>query len=168
MGIAMPCGGKYGADIGNYSTAIDMEVVTDEVAFLQYTSGSTSKPKVEIPEPETLETAPSIQTAEVIVGSKIEVFWKDDACFYPGVVKEFNEDGKAHVLYDDGDEETLDLSEENFKIINSVSELTDEAADADGENIENSGGDYEEYKRGGAVQNFLTRSLCERWRSELG
>ncbi|KAK3259604.1 hypothetical protein CYMTET_31407 [Cymbomonas tetramitiformis] len=98
--------------------------------------------------------------AEVTVGSKIEVFWKDDDCFYPGVVKEFNEDGKAHVLYDDGDEETLDLSEENFKIINSVSELTDEAADADGENIENSGGDYEENKRGGVVQNFLTRSLC--------
>ncbi|KAK3248563.1 hypothetical protein CYMTET_41974 [Cymbomonas tetramitiformis] len=104
--------------------------------------------------------------AEVTVGSKIEVFWKDDDCFYPGVVKEFNEDGKAHVLYDDGDEETLDLSEENFKIINNVSELTDEATDADGENIERiSGGDYEEYKRGGAVQNFLTRSLCERWRA---
>ncbi|KAK3288059.1 hypothetical protein CYMTET_4453 [Cymbomonas tetramitiformis] len=38
------------------------------------------------------------------------MFWKDDDCFYPGVVKEFNEDGKAHVLYDDGDEETLDLT----------------------------------------------------------
>ncbi|KAK3276039.1 hypothetical protein CYMTET_15868 [Cymbomonas tetramitiformis] len=107
--------------------------------------------------------------AEVIVGSKIEVFWKDDDCFYPGVVKEFNEDGKAHVLYDDGDEETLDLSKENYKIINSsgVSELTDEAADADGENID-CGGDYEEIKRGGAVKHFLTLSLCERWRSELG
>ncbi|KAK3250327.1 hypothetical protein CYMTET_40288 [Cymbomonas tetramitiformis] len=53
---------------------------------------------------------------------KIEVFWKDDDCFYQGVVKEFDEDGKAHVLYDDGDEETLDLSEENFKIINSTDE----------------------------------------------
>ncbi|KAK3233094.1 hypothetical protein CYMTET_56579 [Cymbomonas tetramitiformis] len=95
----------------------------------------------------------------------IEARPKDDDCFYPGVVKEFDEDGKAHVLYDDGDEETLDLSEENFKIINN----TDEATDADGENTERiSGGDYEEYKRGGAVQNFLTRSLCERWRGELG
>ncbi|KAK3288430.1 hypothetical protein CYMTET_4087 [Cymbomonas tetramitiformis] len=99
---------------------------------------------------------------KVTVGTKIEVFWEDDDCFYPGVVKEFNEDGKAHVLYDDGDEETLDLSEENFKIINS----TDETTDADGENTErSSGGNYEEYKRGGAVQNFLTRSLCERWRA---
>ncbi|KAK3267043.1 hypothetical protein CYMTET_24372 [Cymbomonas tetramitiformis] len=114
-------------------------------------------------------SATSTTASKVTVGSKIEVFWKEDDCFYPGVVKEFNEDGKAHVLYDDGDEETLDLSEENFKIINSVSELTDEAADADGENIERiSGGNYEEYKRGGAVQNFLTRSLCERWRGELG
>ncbi|KAK3265932.1 hypothetical protein CYMTET_25408 [Cymbomonas tetramitiformis] len=34
------------------------------------------------------------------------VFWKDDDCFYTGVVKEFSEDGKAHVLYDDGDEES--------------------------------------------------------------
>ncbi|KAK3288759.1 hypothetical protein CYMTET_3776 [Cymbomonas tetramitiformis] len=109
---------------------------------------------------------PSNTTAsKVTVGTKIEVFWKDDDCFYLGVVKEFDEDGKAHVLYDDGDEETLDLSEENFKIINS----TDEATDADGENTERiSGGDYEEYKRGGVVQNFLTRSLCERWRGELG
>ncbi|KAK3242625.1 hypothetical protein CYMTET_47689 [Cymbomonas tetramitiformis] len=110
-------------------------------------------------------SATSTTASKVTVGTKIEVFWEDDDCFYPGVVKEFNEDGKAHVLYDDGDEETLDLSKENFKIIHS----TDETTDADGENTErSSGGNYEEYKRGGAVQNFLTRSLCERWRSELG
>ncbi|KAK3243467.1 hypothetical protein CYMTET_46881 [Cymbomonas tetramitiformis] len=110
-------------------------------------------------------SATSTTASKVTVGTRIEVFWEDDDCFYPGVVKEFNEDGKAHVLYDDGDEETLDLSKENFKIIHS----TDETADADGENTErSSGGNYEEYKRGGAVQNFLTRSLCERWRSELG
>ncbi|KAK3247418.1 hypothetical protein CYMTET_43086 [Cymbomonas tetramitiformis] len=110
-------------------------------------------------------SATSTTASKVTVGTKIEVFWEDDDCFYPGVVKEFNEDGKAHVLYDDGDEETLDLSKENFKIIHS----SDETTDADGENTErSSGGNYEEYKRGGAVQNFLTRSLCERWRSELG
>ncbi|KAK3258501.1 hypothetical protein CYMTET_32458 [Cymbomonas tetramitiformis] len=110
-------------------------------------------------------SATGTTASKVTVGTRIEVFWKDDDCFYPGVVKEFNEDGKAHVLYDDGDEETLDLSEENFKIINS----TDETTDADGENTErSSGGNYEEYKRGGVVQNFLTRSLCERWRGELG
>jgi len=105
----------------------------------------------------------------VTVGTKIEVFWEDDDCFYPGVVKKFNEDGKAYVLYDDGDEETLDLSKENFKIIDgsTVSKPTDEAADTTEENI-NSGGNYEINKRGGAVENFLSHSLCERWRKELG
>eukprot|EP00854_Cymbomonas_tetramitiformis_P034302 gene34302-biopygen24641 len=101
--------------------------------------------------------------SKVTVGSRIEVFWKDDDCFYPVVVKEFNEDGKAHALYDDGDEETLDLSEENFKIICSsgVSELTDETPDVNGEYID-CGGDYKENKRDGAVENFLTRSLWEK------
>eukprot|EP00854_Cymbomonas_tetramitiformis_P034111 gene34111-biopygen13323 len=105
----------------------------------------------------------------VTVGSKIEVFWEDDDCFYPGVVKEFNKDGKAHVLYDDGDEETLDLSKENFKIIGSstVSVTANGAVDTDNENVD-SGGNYKMNKRGGAVENFLTHSLCERWRSELG
>eukprot|EP00854_Cymbomonas_tetramitiformis_P013110 gene13110-biopygen13502 len=102
--------------------------------------------------------APYWPVGKVTVGSRIEVFWKDDACFCPGVVKEFSEDGKAHVLYDDGDEETLDLSEENFKIICSsgVSELTDETADVNSESID-CGADYKENKRGGAVENFLTR-----------
>ena len=107
--------------------------------------------------------------SRVTVGTKVEVFWEDDDCFYPGVVKEFNEDGKAHVLYDDGDEETLDLSKEKFKIIDSatVSEPMNEAADTAEENVD-SGGNYEINKRGGAVENFLTYSLCERWRKELG
>eukprot|EP00854_Cymbomonas_tetramitiformis_P002724 gene2724-biopygen2663 len=83
-----------------------------------------------------------------------------------GLSGEFNEDGKAHVQYGNGDEETLDLFEENFKIICS-SGVTDETADVNGENID-CGGDCKENKRGGAVENFLTHSLCERWRNELG
>eukprot|EP00854_Cymbomonas_tetramitiformis_P008553 gene8553-biopygen8678 len=111
---------------------------------------------------------PDAPPGEVTVGSKIEVFWKDDDCFYPGVVKEFNEDGKAHVLYD-GDEETLDLSKENFKIINSsgVSELTDETADADGENID-CGGDDEENKRGGVVERPDTGTSLSRQHVHCG
>ncbi|KAK3250736.1 hypothetical protein CYMTET_39896 [Cymbomonas tetramitiformis] len=110
------------------------------------------------------------EQVERVQDLEIEVFWKDDDCFYPGVVTEFNEEGKAHVLYDDGDKETLDLSEENFKIIidsSGVSELTDEAADKDGENIEDGGND-EKNKHGGAVKNFLAYPLCERWKRELG
>ncbi|KAK3279917.1 hypothetical protein CYMTET_12221 [Cymbomonas tetramitiformis] len=91
----------------------------------------------------------------VTVGSRIEVFWKNDDCFYPDVVKEFNEDGKAHVLCDDGDEETLDMFKENFKIIGSsgAPELTDETADVNGVDID-CGGNYKANKRGGAVENL--------------
>eukprot|EP00854_Cymbomonas_tetramitiformis_P003984 gene3984-biopygen3917 len=41
-------------------------------------------------------------------------FWEDDDTFYPGVMKSFNKDGAAHVVYGDGDEESLNLSEENI------------------------------------------------------
>eukprot|EP00854_Cymbomonas_tetramitiformis_P001924 gene1924-biopygen1803 len=68
--------------------------------------------------------------------------------------KEFNEDGKAHVLYADGDEETLDLSEENFKIIctSVVSELTDVTADVNGEAGEQ-----------GRWHHRVKRCLCIPW-----
>eukprot|EP00854_Cymbomonas_tetramitiformis_P034042 gene34042-biopygen6435 len=95
--------------------------------------------------------------------------WRDPQCKGVDSLVSSNEDGKAHVLYDDGDEETLDLSKENFKIISSlpVSVLTNEAAYTANENVDK-GADYKVNKRGGAVENFLTLSLCERWRSELG
>eukprot|EP00854_Cymbomonas_tetramitiformis_P008950 gene8949-biopygen9116 len=96
---------------------------------------------------------------EVTVGTRLEVYWEDDDKFYPGVVKNFNDDGAAHVVYDDGDEETLNLSEEKFNILL-----------CEGENEQNKerGGDYKENKRGGETQNFFASSLCGRWRSELG
>eukprot|EP00854_Cymbomonas_tetramitiformis_P000738 gene737-biopygen615 len=101
-------------------------------------------------------TAP---TPEVTVGTRLEVFWEDDAKFYPGVVKSFNEDGAAHVVYDDGDEETLNLSEEKFNILlgNGASEQNSER-----------GGGYEKNKRGGDTQNFFVCSLCGRSKDELG
>ncbi|KAK3278940.1 hypothetical protein CYMTET_13120 [Cymbomonas tetramitiformis] len=79
--------------------------------------------------------------------------------FYPGVVKSFNDDGTALVVYDDGDEETLNLSEEKFNILL-----------CEGENEQNKerGGDYKENKRVGDTQNFFVRSLCGRWKNELG
>ncbi|KAK3243988.1 hypothetical protein CYMTET_46386 [Cymbomonas tetramitiformis] len=93
----------------------------------------------------------------------------DDDKFYPGVVKGFNEDGTVHVVYDDGDEENLNLSDEKFTFLRSagVSEQNDETAEVLNENTD-CGGDYEENKRGGDTQNFFVRSLCGRWKSEAG
>ncbi|KAK3266720.1 hypothetical protein CYMTET_24678 [Cymbomonas tetramitiformis] len=77
--------------------------------------------------------------AKVTVGTRLEVFWEDDDKFYPGVVKSFNEDGATHEVYDDGDKESLNLSEEKCNIL--LSEGVYE------QNMER-GGDYKENKRG--------------------
>eukprot|EP00854_Cymbomonas_tetramitiformis_P000288 gene288-biopygen202 len=118
------------------------------------------------------------KTPKVTVGTRLEIFWVDDDKFYPGSVKSFNKDGTAHVVYDDGDEETLNLSEEKFNILHSagVYKQNSETAEVLNENMERGGdykenkcgGDYKENKRGGDTQNFFTRSLCGRWRGELG
>ncbi|KAK3263765.1 hypothetical protein CYMTET_27452 [Cymbomonas tetramitiformis] len=50
-------------------------------------------------------------------GTRIEVYWQDDAAFYAGVVQHYTEEGKAFVQYDDGDVETLDLALETYKLL---------------------------------------------------
>eukprot|EP00854_Cymbomonas_tetramitiformis_P004302 gene4302-biopygen4234 len=97
--------------------------------------------------------------AATVVAPYWPVFWEDDDKFYPGVVKSFNEDGATHEVYDDGDKESLNLSEEKCNIL--LSEGVYE------QNMER-GGDYKENKRGGDTPNFFARSLCGRWRDELG
>eukprot|EP00854_Cymbomonas_tetramitiformis_P034388 gene34388-biopygen28440 len=67
--------------------------------------------------------------------------WDDDK-FYPGVVKSVNDDSAAFVVYDDGDEETLNLSEDRFNILLSKGV----------EQNKERGGDYEENKRGGDTE----------------
>ncbi|KAK3245214.1 hypothetical protein CYMTET_45210 [Cymbomonas tetramitiformis] len=111
----------------------------------------------------------SSTTTKVTVGTRLEVFWVDDDKFYPGVVKGFNEDGTAHVVYDDGDEENLNLSEEKFNILCSagVSEQNEEAAELSSENID-CGGNYKENEPSGDTKSFFNRYLCGQYRSELG
>ena len=45
----------------------------------------------------------------------ILVYWRDDKTFYPGVITELTQDGNVVVHYDDGDFETLSLSDEVWK-----------------------------------------------------
>ncbi|XP_061346896.1 sister chromatid cohesion protein PDS5 homolog C-like isoform X2 [Gastrolobium bilobum] len=62
-----------------------------------------------------------------LVGSRVEVWWPDDQMFYEGTVDSFDPAMKKHkVLYDDGDEEILNLKKEKWKIIEA-------GADSDGE-----------------------------------
>ncbi|KAK3030080.1 hypothetical protein RJ639_037628 [Escallonia herrerae] len=53
-----------------------------------------------------------------LVGCKIKVWWPKDKMFYNGVVLSFDPAQRKHqVLYEDGDEELLDLREEQWELL---------------------------------------------------
>ncbi|CAI8605959.1 unnamed protein product [Vicia faba] len=53
-----------------------------------------------------------------LVGKRVKVLWPEDDMFYEGVVHSFDSSSKKHkVLYDDGDEEILNLDEEKWEIV---------------------------------------------------
>ncbi|CAK8569959.1 unnamed protein product [Lathyrus sativus] len=55
---------------------------------------------------------------EKLIGKRVKVWWPDDDMFYEGVVDSFDSSIKKHkVLYDDGDEEILNLEEEKWEIV---------------------------------------------------
>ena len=49
------------------------------------------------------------------VGSRIEVYWPLENNHFPGTVQAFETDGRAHVVYDDGDQEMLNPSDEQWR-----------------------------------------------------
>jgi hypothetical protein len=53
-----------------------------------------------------------------IVGQKIKVYWPKDKVWYPGIVSKFDSGARKHIIkYDDGQDETLDLSCEKYELI---------------------------------------------------
>ncbi|NMR86128.1 hypothetical protein HKB06_10035, partial [Vibrio parahaemolyticus] len=62
-----------------------------------------------------------------LVGLRVKVWWPDDREFYKGVIVSFDSAKKKHkVLYDDGDEETLNLVKEKWKVIEADSDADKE------------------------------------------
>ncbi|GLJ26522.1 hypothetical protein SUGI_0513220 [Cryptomeria japonica] len=52
-----------------------------------------------------------------IIGTRVKVFWPLDDDWYAGTVESFDRNLKRHhIVYDDGDEEWLELARERFKI----------------------------------------------------
>ena len=52
-------------------------------------------------------------------GSRIAIYWPDDGKYYPGTVEKQrgNDPSQFLVLYDDGEEEWIDLNEEKFRLL---------------------------------------------------
>ncbi|WIA28905.1 hypothetical protein OEZ86_011429 [Tetradesmus obliquus] len=53
---------------------------------------------------------------EAIVGRRLKVFWPKDKAWYQGSIQAYK-DSKHRVLYDDGDEEWLDLAQERHRLL---------------------------------------------------
>ena len=52
------------------------------------------------------------------VGRRIEIWWEEDSCHYPGVLEEYHEDtGEYSILYDDGMMERIVLTEHEHRWI---------------------------------------------------
>ncbi|KAG6405732.1 hypothetical protein SASPL_133326 [Salvia splendens] len=63
------------------------------------------------------------ELGENLVGSKVEVWWPEDQLYYEGVIDSFDSGKKKHrvsakVLYNDGDEEILNLKKEEWRFLN--------------------------------------------------
>ena len=59
------------------------------------------------------------------VGMRIQVYWPSMKQFYPGIISSYNDKSdKFTVNYDDGDIEQLDLSKENWHVINNPKEAS--------------------------------------------
>ena len=61
---------------------------------------------------------------EVRKGDHISVYWSDDDQFYPGTIQTCHRNGEFTVLYDDGDRERLNLSEEQWKFTSTADAST--------------------------------------------
>nr|GEU60897.1 phospholipase-like protein [Tanacetum cinerariifolium] len=70
--------------------------------------------------------AHSVEHDENLVGRSIKVWWPEDEDYYQGVVKSFDRSKKQHqVLYDDGEEELLDLKQEQWELVVMTSKFSD-------------------------------------------
>ncbi|XP_007011734.2 PREDICTED: protein IWS1 homolog [Theobroma cacao] len=71
----------------------------------------------------------SIEYDENLVGSKVKVWWPKDRAFYEGIIHSFDSVKKKHkVLYNDGDQEILNLKREKWEFIEDESGSDEEEA----------------------------------------
>ncbi|KAL2548767.1 Tudor/PWWP/MBT superfamily protein [Forsythia ovata] len=68
--------------------------------------------------PGTDKASGTIEFGENLVGSKVKVWWPKDHMFYEGIVDSFDSVKKKHkIVYNDGDEERLNLRKERWEFI---------------------------------------------------
>ncbi|KAK3234392.1 hypothetical protein CYMTET_55334 [Cymbomonas tetramitiformis] len=110
----------------------------------------------------------------VPAGTRLLLYWGLGDAWYPGVVQFYDNDGFANIVYDDGDKEVVDLTEERFSIIANVENPIGEKnifgekdivlTDGVGTSDPPVGTEKNQIKKEG----FLEKAFGLRWRKELG
>nr|GEY75546.1 phospholipase-like protein [Tanacetum cinerariifolium] len=68
-----------------------------------------------------LDCAQSAEHGEILVGRRIKVWWPADKSYYEGVVESFDRSKMKHkVLYDNGDEDVLNLNDRQWMLLEDV------------------------------------------------
>ncbi|XP_010552091.1 PREDICTED: ABC transporter F family member 4-like isoform X2 [Tarenaya hassleriana] len=101
----------------------------DEEQPFEETPKTEAKRKLNLDKEKALEDK---EFGENLVGAKVKIWWPKDRAYYEGVVDSYDADRKKHlVLYDDGDQERLNLRKEKWEFIEDESESAemDEKAD---------------------------------------
>ncbi|KHN29621.1 nucleolar protein dao-5-like isoform X1 [Glycine soja] len=119
------------ADVAK-SSDVDKEMVSSPTSGTKSTKDGKSEetPKTNVKRKRTpgKENDSDVKEyGENLVGLRVKVWWPKDHEFYIGVIDSFDSAKKKHkVLYDDGDEETLNLVKEKWKVIEADSDADEE------------------------------------------
>ncbi|XP_024995527.1 microtubule-associated protein futsch-like isoform X2 [Cynara cardunculus var. scolymus] len=71
----------------------------------------------------------TIKYDDSLVGLKVKVWWPEDKTFYDGVIESYDSKTYKHkVLYEDNEEEILNLKKEKWEIVQGISAHTEEKA----------------------------------------
>ncbi|XP_010526241.1 PREDICTED: muscle M-line assembly protein unc-89 [Tarenaya hassleriana] len=104
----------------------------DEVQPFEETPNTNGKRKHNLDKEKASEDK---EFGENLVGSRVKIWWPKDRAYYEGVVNSYDVAKKKHlVLYDDGDQEILNLRRQKWEFIEDESESTamDEKGDQTG------------------------------------
>ncbi|CAJ1973648.1 unnamed protein product [Sphenostylis stenocarpa] len=100
---------------------VDKEMVSSKSGTKSTKDGNPATPKttVKIKLNSGKENVSDVkECGENLVGLRVKVWWPKDRSFYKGLIHSFDSAKKKHkVFYDDGDEETLNLVKEKWKVI---------------------------------------------------
>ncbi|ESW08947.1 hypothetical protein PHAVU_009G087900 [Phaseolus vulgaris] len=123
---------KGGWRKANSETDVAKSSVMDvDKEMISSPKSGTKSTKDENPETPKTNESDIEKYGEGLVGLRVKVWWPKDHEFYKGVIHSFDSAKKKHkVFYDDGDEETLNLVKEKWKVID---------ADLDADEEEQSG-----------------------------